>query len=117
MEGLTHYEKVERPWGNFERFTQNEQTTVKIITIAGGGSLSLQTHEERDEFWHVTQGSGIVHIEGKDEEAQVGDNFFIPRFTEHRAAGGENGLTILEIAFGTSDENDITRIADQYGRA
>jgi len=116
MKGLTNYEKVERPWGNFERFTQNEQTTVKIVTISAGESLSLQTHEERDEFWRVLKGYGVIHIENADNDASEGDNFFIPRFTEHRATSGPEGFTILEIAFGTSDENDITRLEDKYGR-
>jgi len=117
MKGLTNYEKVERPWGNYERFTLNEQTTVKIITIITGESLSLQTHEHRDEFWRVIKGSGVISIEGKSEDAHEGDNFFIPRFAEHRAIAGPDGLIILEIAFGDSDESDITRLEDQYGRA
>ncbi|HEY4501282.1 MAG TPA: hypothetical protein VJI70_03425 [Candidatus Paceibacterota bacterium] len=50
MEGLTNYKIEERPWGNFERFTLNEKTTVKIITVNAGESISLQTHENRDEF-------------------------------------------------------------------
>ena len=116
MKGLANYEKVERPWGNFERFTTNEQTTVKIINISAGEALSLQSHQERDEFWRIVKGSGSVHIEDKDEEAHEGDNFFIPRFAEHRASGGTDGLTILEISFGNSDENDITRMEDRYGR-
>ena len=62
MEGLSHYEKEIRPWGDFERFTLNETTTVKIITVKEGESISLQTHEHRDEFWRVLKGSGIIHI-------------------------------------------------------
>ncbi len=50
MQGLSQYEKEERPWGNFERFTLNEQTTVKIISIKAGKAISLQTHEHRDEI-------------------------------------------------------------------
>ncbi|MFA5744762.1 MAG: phosphomannose isomerase type II C-terminal cupin domain [Candidatus Paceibacterota bacterium] len=116
MEHLTHYEKVERPWGNFERFTQNEQTTVKILTVNAGESFSLQTHEHRDEFWRVIKGSGIVHIEEEDIEAREGDTFFIPQHTAHRAVGGPDGLSFLEIAFGNFDENDIERLEDKYGR-
>ncbi len=116
MEGLAHYEKEERPWGGFERFTLNEQTTVKLITVNAGESISLQTHERRDEFWRVIRGSGIVHIDGKDAEAREGDAFFSRRGNTHRITGGPGGLTCLEIAFGNFDEGDLTRLEDRYGR-
>lgn len=117
MENLAQYEKEDRPWGDFERFTLNEKTTVKIITVDADQSFSLQTHQHRDEFWRVISGSGVFHTEGKDVAVTVGDTVFIPRHLEHRATGGPEGLSFLEIAFGDFDENDITRIEDQYGRA
>ena len=117
MEGLAHYEKEERPWGNFERFTLNEKTTVKIVSVNAGESISLQTHEHRDEFWHVIKGSGVIRIGDKNNDAKEGDNFFSPRHSEHRVTGGPGGLAFLEIAFGDFDANDITRLEDRYGRA
>ena len=116
MENLEHYEKEIRPWGDFERFTLNEKTTVKIITVNAGQSISLQTHEHRDEFWRVIKGSGIIHIGNKESQAHEGDTFFFPRGSEHRATGGSEGITFLEIAFGDFDEHDIKRLEDQYGR-
>lgn len=118
MKELANYKKEERPWGNFERFTSNEQTTVKIITVSPEQSLSLQTHAKRDEFWHVLSGSGTVCIDGAEIPAHAGDEFFIPRETTHRASGSTTeDLVFLEIAFGYFDEEDITRIEDRYGRA
>ena len=117
MEGLSHYEKENRPWGNFERFTLNEKTTVKIISVNAGESISLQTHEHRDEFWRVIKGSGVIRIGGKENQAHEGDAFFCPRHSEHRVTGGPEGLSFLEIAFGDFDEGDIRRLEDRYGRA
>ncbi len=117
MEGLTNYQKEERPWGNFERYTLSEMSTVKIITVKAGQALSLQTHKNRDEFWRVVKGSGVVHIGDVDHAAHEGDTFFIPRHSKHRAQGGSEDLILLEIAFGEFDENDITRYEDRYGRA
>ena len=117
MEGLPHYAKEERPWGNFERFTLNEKTTVKIITVNAGESISLQTHEHRDEFWRVIKGTGIIRIGDTDNQAHEGSQFFCPRHSEHRVTGGEGGTTFLEIAFGDFDESDIKRLEDRYGRA
>jgi mannose-6-phosphate isomerase-like protein (cupin superfamily) len=117
MEGLSNYEKDIRPWGDFERFTLNEASTVKIITVNEGEAFSLQTHAHRDEFWRVISGTGIVTLNGVAAEAKPGDSFYSPRGTTHRAQGGSGGLTFLEIAFGDFDESDITRLEDKYGRA
>ncbi len=117
MEGLTNYEKEIRPWGDFERFTLNEKTTVKIVTVNAGESISLQTHEHRDEFWRVIKGSGTIRVGDTDTNAHEGDTFFTPRHSKHRVEGGPEGLTFLEIAFGDFDEKDITRLEDRYGRS
>ena len=117
MEGLSNYEKEIRPWGNFERFTLNEQTTVKIVTVNAGEAISLQTHEHRDEFWRVLKGSGTITIDELVHEATVGESYFSKRGQKHRVEGGPDGLSFLEIAFGDFDEADITRLEDRYGRA
>ena len=116
MKDLASYLKEERPWGNFERFTLNEKTTVKIVTVSEGESISLQTHEHRDEFWRVIKGAGVIRIGDKDNEAREGDSFFCKRGSEHRVTGGVGGTVFLEIAFGDFSENDITRLEDRYGR-
>ena len=106
-----------RPWGSFERFTENETTTVKIISVNPNQRLSLQTHKFRSEFWKIISGSGVVTIAGVEHSAKPGDSFDIPVEAEHRVSGGSEGIAFLEIAFGAFDENDITRLADDFGRA
>lgn len=117
MSDLSNYERQVRPWGGFERFTLNEPSTVKIITVNPGEALSLQTHANRDEFWRVIDGSGTITLDGANHAATVGQDFFTPRGTEHRVTGGPEGISFLEIAFGEFDEKDITRLEDRYGRA
>jgi mannose-6-phosphate isomerase-like protein (cupin superfamily) len=116
MEGLSKYEKESRPWGEFERFTLNETSTVKIITVNAGEEFSLQTHASRDEFWRILNGTGMVTVGDVTTEAKPGDTFYTPRGTKHRAQGGPQSLTFLEIALGEFDESDITRLEDKYGR-
>jgi len=116
MEHLDNYEKVERPWGNFERFTLNEPTTIKILTLNPDEELSLQTHEQRDEFGRVIKGSGTIHIGDTETEVHEDDTFFIQRNTAHRAIAGSAGLSYIEISFGTFAEDDEKRLEDKYGR-
>jgi mannose-6-phosphate isomerase len=114
---LPKHSNVTRPWGTFEQFTQNETTTVKIITVSSGKKLSLQTHANRDEFWCIIGGSGFVTIGSEKKEARIGDEFYVSRGTPHRAEGGPEDLRFLEICFGQFDEDDEIRIEDDYGRA
>ena len=116
MQHLSHYEKEFRPWGNFERFTLNEKSTVKIITVNPREELSLQQHAHRDEEWRILIGSGVVTVGDKKTNVKAGDDFFVARGIKHRVSGGPQGLMFLEIALGDFDENDITRFEDRYGR-
>ena len=92
-DALSNFNKEVRPWGEFERFTLNEATTVKIITVHADEEFSLQTHAARDEFWRIIQGSGTLTIGEKTIEATGGDAFYLSRGTKHRAMGGPAGLT------------------------
>ncbi|HVV39102.1 MAG TPA: phosphomannose isomerase type II C-terminal cupin domain [Candidatus Paceibacterota bacterium] len=116
MRGLPNYEKDIRPWGHFERFTLNEKSTVKVITVKPNEQLSLQQHAHRDEAWHILSGSGTVIVGDIKTAVHPGEDFFVARGVEHRVAGGPNGLVFLEIALGDFDEADITRLKDNYGR-
>ena len=106
----------DKPWGNFRRFTHNVPSTVKIITVKAGESISLQSHKDRSEFWKIIAGLGTVEIDGIVHEAKLGDEFMIPVGAKHRLSG-QTDVQILEVAFGDFAENDITRYDDKYGRA
>ena len=113
---LQNYHHEERPWGWFDRFTQNESTSVKILHANSGARLSLQRHTKRDEWWQILSGSGTVRVGEDEHQASPGDRFQIPAGTLHRIQGGEEGISWLEICFGEFDENDIERLEDDFGR-
>ena len=105
-----------RPWGSFEQFCANEKCTVKIINVNPDEELSLQYHENRDEFWKILSGSAKIIIGEKETNATEGGEFFIPKGMKHRIITGNSHAKILEISFGDFDENDIVRIEDRYKR-
>lgn len=105
-----------RPWGNFVRYTNNESSTVKILTINHGEELSLQYHNHRKEFWKVLSGHPILTIGEKKVDGNVGDEFEILEKIEHQISAPIDEVKILEISFGEFDEDDIVRIKDKYGR-
>ena len=116
MEGLPQYKKDIRPWGTFLRFTQNTQSTVKIITVNAGEAFSLQKHALRSEFWHILSGSATITVGDSVHKATPGEQFFIAKEVVHRAEAGSTGVQFLEISFGEFDEGDIVRLEDKYGR-
>lgn len=112
-----HHFVENRPWGNFEQFTLNQVSTVKIITVTPGESLSLQKHSKRKEFWKVISGNGTISIDGIETPAVAGSIYTVPLQGTHRVSAGTNTLVFLEIALGEFDENDIVRLEDKYGRS
>jgi mannose-6-phosphate isomerase len=109
--------KVEKPWGEFEQYTHNQESTVKIITAAPGGILSSQYHFKRDELWVVLDEGARVKLGDEMLHPQPQQKIFIPRETIHRlSAVGDMPVRVLEISFGEFDEEDIVRLEDAYGR-
>jgi len=106
-----------RPWGKFERFTLNEKTTVKILTVLPRKRFSLQTHKNRKEFWHFLDNPAKVTIGNKTIRVKKGDKIIIPKNTKHRVESLSKKATFLEIAFGKFNESDIKRLKDDFGRA
>jgi mannose-6-phosphate isomerase len=113
---LAHRDHEDRPWGSFDQFTLNESSTVKVISVEPNQRLSLQTHSKRDEFWYILSGQGEVTVGDTVRPAKAGDEFEIPVGTAHRASGGTEGLTFLEVSLGEFDEHDEVRLEDSYGR-
>ena len=115
----------ERPWGKFRRFTDNEISTVKILTVTPGCRLSFQYHHLRNELWRVLKTGVFIELEYPDgrkeslNDLKVGDEVFIEKETKHRL-GCRSDVSepgeILEISFGFFDENDIVRLNDDFGR-
>lgn len=108
---------VKKPWGQFDQFTHNEITTVKILSINRGGSLSLQNHVNRTEFWRIISGHPVVTVGEDKKNSNPGDEFTIEKLQQHQLEAPNDDVQVLEIAYGNFDEEDIVRIKDKYGRA
>jgi|SRR3712207_111393 len=109
--------KVEKPWGRFEQYTHNLPCTVKIITVAPGGTLSRQYHLRRDELWVILDAGTCVELDGEALHPEREEKLFIPRQTVHRHhCTSSSAVRVLEISLKEFDEDDIVRLEDVYGR-
>lgn len=106
-----------RPWGKFRSFPHENASSIKIITVSPKESLSLQFHARRSEFWIVLD-EGLEITKGdKVWKSRKNEEIFIPEKVPHRVRNlGKHPARIMEIWIGDSNESDIVRLEDNYGR-
>ena len=115
----------------FPHLTQNElnisgKLSPKILIVAPDKRLSWQYHHRRAEIWKLIAGEAAVMISDSDEENEIitlskGDIIELKQGERHRLIGTDNWGVIAEIWRHTdsnnpSDENDIVRVQDDFGR-
>ena len=111
-----------RPWGWFETLHDDKTYKVKRLFVRPHQRISLQYHNNREEYWTIVSGSGKVEIRNPSlstselTNATVGKCFHIPKGHHHRLSGGKAGITIVEVQIGICSEDDIVRLKDDYKR-
>ena len=102
------------------------QLSPKILLVAPQQRLSWQYHHRRAEIWKVVQGTvGVVQSptdeEGPQKTFVPGDIITLKQGERHRLVGLDDWGIIAEIwqhthAAQPSDEDDIVRVQDDFGR-
>jgi mannose-6-phosphate isomerase len=108
-----------RPWGSWRVLDVGDGYQVKRITVHPHARLSLQTHAHRSEHWIVVTGVATCTVAQRDIAATEGARVDVPLGAAHRLANHEDSeLIVLELQLGSYlGEDDIIRLADDYGRA
>ncbi len=113
-------EHDERPWGSFtvlddELFDHK----VKRLVVMPGKRLSYQRHTQRAEHWFVVNGTATVIVDDRELELTPGMSVDIALGAAHRCENrGETPVVLIEVQHGTYfGEDDIERLADDFGRA
>jgi len=99
----------------------------KFLFAEPGKKLSWQVHERRAEFWRVLKGPVGAYRSQTDEQPdkpevfREGETIDLPIGVRHRLAGLDRLGVVAEIWIHTdpknpSDEADIKRLADDFGR-
>ena len=98
----------------------------KVLIVAPGKRLSWQYHDRRAEIWQVIKGIVGIITSPTDEEGELkeyapGDRILLKKGLRHRAVGLSDWGIIAEIWQHTdhenpSDESDIVRVEDDFGR-
>ncbi len=98
----------------------------KILVVQPGKRLSWQYHHRRAEIWRLISGKAAVvtsftDTQGEKTELQVGESVRLSQGQRHRLVGMDQWGVIAEIWQHTdqhhpSDESDIIRLQDDFGR-
>lgn len=134
-----------RPWGGFfviqEISTQkfldvffkdqdlkisSSAVSPKILFVAPQKKLSWQYHYRRSELWKLVDGEAAVSrstndIESEPLNMQLGSVIRLAQGERHRLIGLNNWGVVAEVWVHSdplmpSDENDIIRLQDDFGR-
>ena len=106
-----------RPWGKFRSYPYKNAGSIKIITVNPDKAISLQFHHHRSEFWIVLDKGLEITIGKKVWRPEIGEEIFIQKEIPHRLRClGSRPARVMEIWIGDSEESDIVRIEDDYGR-
>ena len=111
---------------NTEELKVSGKLSPKILIIASNKRLSWQYHRRRSEIWRVTSGEIKVvtshdNIERNEVLLKTGEQIKLYQGERHRIIGTNNYAIVAEIWIHTdkdnpSDEDDIVRVQDDYGR-
>lgn len=102
------------------------KVSPKILVVAPEKRLSWQYHHRRSEVWRTVGGTVGVARSATDEQGpvetlQVGDTVVLEKGERHRLVGLDGFGVVAEIWQHTvpghpSDEDDIVRLQDDFGR-
>ena len=120
------FAKIFFPEEDFEQLKISEKLSPKILMVAPGKRLSWQYHRRRAEIWRCIAGEVAVATSDTDEETdkhilKVGDKIKLRQGKRHRLIGTGSWGVVAEIwqhtdAANPSDEDDIVRLQDDFGR-
>ena len=111
---------------NVENIKIRSKLSPKILVVKPNSKLSWQYHQRRAEIWKVFRGEVGVSRSFDDNQNPLiklvtGDQIRLKKGERHRLIGLSDFAVIAEIWQHTdpnnpSDENDIVRLSDDYGR-
>ena len=109
-----------------EELTISGRLSPKILIVAPNKRLSWQYHHRRAEIWKLIGGVAGVVTSNTDEEQltsklSLGDIIELEQGERHRLLGLDGWGIVAEIwrhtdALVPSDEDDIVRLQDDFGR-
>ena len=123
---VSKFVKTYFPDENIDKLKITQKLSPKILIVAPHSRLSWQYHLRRSEIWKCISGPVAVRTSDNDEEKELhilneSEIIHLPQGNRHRLIGLDDWGIVAEIWQHTnldhpSDEEDIVRVQDDYGR-
>jgi len=111
--------KTVRPWGEYYGWDSGKGWNLKTIYLKRGKRVSLQYHNNREEWWLLVEGDATATMrESRSTRSfplKKGEVFRVRKKQIHRLSSKMGGV-VVEVAYGNFDEKDIVRLEDDFGR-
>jgi len=114
------------PDEDITKLTKDGKVSPKILVVLPEKRLSWQYHHRRSEVWKLIEGeAGVIRSDTDEQQAleimTIGENVVLQCGERHRLVGLDNVGIIAEIwqhvdPENPSDEEDIVRVQDDFGR-
>ncbi len=108
------------------QLTKGGRVSPKILVVLPEKRLSWQYHHRRSEVWKLIEGeAGVIRSDTDEQQGleimTIGENVVLQCGERHRLVGLDNVGIIAEIwqhvdPDNPSDEDDIVRVQDDFGR-
>lgn len=105
---------VKKGWGHELIFATNEKYCGKLLVFEkAGNKFSMHFHKEKDETWHVSQGSFLLryidttNAEIHEKILNTGDQWRNPPHLPHQLQALEDNSAIIEVSTPDSVEDNF----------
>jgi len=79
-----------------------------VMTLNPGEEIGAEVHDDRDQFFRVEQGTGVISIDGVDHAVKDADAVIVPQGARHNVKATGTGPLRLYTIYGPPEHIDGT---------
>jgi mannose-6-phosphate isomerase-like protein (cupin superfamily) len=92
---------------DFRRVLYTGQTLqLVVMTIQPGDEIGSEVHEDRDQFFRIEEGEGVVDIDGKANPVSDDDGVIVPAGARHNVRNTGSRPLKLYTIYGPPEHKD-----------
>ena len=95
--------------GDFRRvlYTGHNLQLV-VMSLEPGEEIGAEVHQDRDQFFRIEQGEGVITIDGVDHAVKDADGVIVPQGARHNVKATGTGPLRLYTIYGPPEHIDGT---------
>lgn len=82
-----------------------EHLQLVLMTLPPGCDIGEEVHEDRDQFFRIEEGEGVIRIDGVDNKVEDDFAVIVPAGARHNVIAGDRPLRLYTI-YGPPEHKD-----------